>query len=69
MTVKIQVKFFQVVTLCGVVLGYQCFSGICCIHLHFTMKMEAAWSSEMLVSYHSTTTQNSTCGGIKNQLE
>jgi len=39
---------------CSVVVGYQCFSGPCCIHLCFTLKMEAAWISEMLVPYHNT---------------
>jgi hypothetical protein len=30
---KIHVKFFWVVTLCSVVVGYQCFRGPCCLHL------------------------------------
>jgi len=36
---------FWVVTLCNYVVGYQ----------HFTLKMEAAWLSKSLVSYHYTT--------------
>jgi len=43
---------FSVVTLHTDVVGYQCFGGLCCLHLHFTLKMEAARSSEMLVFYH-----------------
>jgi hypothetical protein len=43
------------ILLCSAVLGYQRFGGTCCLHLHFTPKMEAACSSETLVSYHSTT--------------
>jgi len=36
------VESFWVVTPCGVMAGYQ----------RFTLKMEAAWTSEMIVSYH-----------------
>jgi len=36
------------------VAGNQCFTGSCCLHLHFTLKVEAARSSEMLISYHIT---------------
>jgi len=39
-TVKVQVKFFWVMTLCSVVVGYQCFRGPS--SLLFTLKMEAA---------------------------
>jgi len=53
MAVKIQVIFW-VVTHCGVLIGYQCFNGPNSLHFHFTLKMEAAWTSEMVVSYHST---------------
>jgi hypothetical protein len=45
--VKIQVKVFWVVTPCSVVVEYQQFGG--------TLKMEAARSSKMLVSYCNTT--------------
>jgi hypothetical protein len=48
--VKTQVKFFLVVALCSVVVGYQC---PCCLHLQDKVKMEAAQTSEM-VSYHNT---------------
>jgi len=39
---------FQVEVLC-VVVGHLGFTGPCCLHLHFTLNMEAA-----LVSYHNT---------------
>jgi len=45
MAVMFQVEVFCVVTLCNFVVGYQC----------FTLKMEAARTSETLVSYYSTT--------------
>jgi hypothetical protein len=54
MTVKIQFKVFWVVMPCSVVVGYECFGGPCQIYLHFTLKMEAAWFSKTLVSYHNT---------------
>jgi len=41
---KIQVAVFWVVTLCSSVVGYQCFRGLCCLHLHGDV-----------VSYHITT--------------
>jgi len=31
---------------------------MCCLHLHFTLKMEAAWSSKTLVCYWNTTHHN-----------
>jgi len=35
---------------CTDVIGYS-FGGLCCLQLHFTLKMEAAWSSKIMVSY------------------
>jgi hypothetical protein len=55
MVVKIQVKVFWVVMPFSTVVGYHYFGIPCYLHLHFTLKMEAASSSEMLVSYHNTT--------------
>jgi len=43
MPLLFQVKVVWIVMLCSVVVGYQC----------FTLKTEAAWTSETLVSYHS----------------
>jgi hypothetical protein len=41
-----------VMILCSDVVGYQCFRGSCWGGgIHFTLQMEAAWSSETLVSY------------------
>jgi hypothetical protein len=48
MTVKTQVKIFWVVTLCSVAIRYQHFRGL-------FLKMEAVWSSEILVSYCNAT--------------
>jgi len=33
MAVNIQIKFFWVVTLCSVAVGYHCLGGPCCLHL------------------------------------
>jgi len=44
----VQVVVFWVVMLCNVV-GYQCFRSPC--WLHFTLKAEAAQTSETVVSY------------------
>jgi hypothetical protein len=44
MTVMFHVEAFCVVTMHSAVVGYR----------HFTLKMEAAWSFETLVSYHNT---------------
>jgi len=52
--VKIQVEVFWVVTPCTDVIGYQRFGGPCYLILHFTLKMEAAWTSETLVFYNNT---------------
>jgi hypothetical protein len=49
--VRIQVEIFRVVMPCSVVVGYQRFRGSCCLHLQGEV---TAWSSETLVSYHST---------------
>jgi hypothetical protein len=46
---------FWVVTPYSDVVGYQYFRGPCCLHLQGEVKMEAARSSEPLVSYHFTT--------------
>jgi hypothetical protein len=37
----IQVEVFWIVMLHSVAVGYQCFGGYCCLHLHFTLKMKA----------------------------
>jgi len=48
--IKIQVAVFWVVTSCNFVLRYQRFGGNWCLHLQNEVKMEAAWTSETLVS-------------------
>jgi hypothetical protein len=45
MAVKIQVEIIYVVTPCSIMVGYQ----------YFSLKMEAAWTYKMSVSYHNTT--------------
>jgi hypothetical protein len=59
MAVIFQVEIVWVVMPCSVVVGYHCFRGPCCLHLQdFTLKMEAVWTSEILVSLlHDTATQ------------
>jgi hypothetical protein len=59
MAVKIKVDVFWVVTSCSVVVGYRHFRGQC-----YLLKMEEAWTSEVLVFYHITRRHNpktSTC--------
>jgi hypothetical protein len=67
---------FCVATLCNDVVGYQCSRGPCCLHLHFTLKMEAEWSSETLASYHITIRRRNTlawgwrqCGVVSLKME
>jgi len=53
MVVQIQVKVFWVVIPCSVVVGWQYFTGLCCLHLQgWTWRKQR--SSEMLLSYHNT---------------
>jgi hypothetical protein len=44
----IQIEVSWVVTPYNTAVGYQSFGGPCCLRLHFTLKMEAANSSETL---------------------
>jgi hypothetical protein len=55
MVMKIQVMAFWVVMPYGDTVGHQYFGGPLLLHLHFTLKMEVAWSSKTVVSYHITT--------------
>jgi len=56
-----QVKILWVVTPCSLVVQYQSFRGPCCLQLHFTLKIEAAW---LLKRWYPTTTLH----GITNQI-
>jgi hypothetical protein len=61
-----QVEFFWFVTPRNVAVGYQRFRGPGCLRLHFTLKMEAASSSETLVYYRNITRRhNSEDLGLK----
>jgi hypothetical protein len=53
MSVKMHVVVFWVMIRGGDV-GYQCFGGVCCLHIQGEVKMQAAWPSKM-VSCHITT--------------
>jgi hypothetical protein len=53
--VKILVEAFWILKPCSVAVGCQSFRGSYCLHLHFTLKMEAARPSETLVSFRNTT--------------
>jgi len=58
MAVWIHNGVFWVVTLGSVVVGYQHFGGLCC--LHSQGEMEAAWSSKVSVYYHNTMLRHNT---------
>jgi len=53
-SVKIQAEF-QVLKPCSVMVGYRRFGCPCCLHHHFTLRMEARRMSETSVSYHNST--------------
>jgi hypothetical protein len=52
--VKIHVEIFWVVRPCSIVVGHERFRGPRCLHLQGEVKVEAAWTSETLVSLHNT---------------
>jgi hypothetical protein len=53
--VMFKVEVFRIVTLCIVVVGHQHIRCPCCLHLQGEVKMEAACTSETLVSHHNIT--------------
>jgi hypothetical protein len=54
MALNIRVEVFRVVTPWSVDVRYRNFEGYGCLHLQFTLKVEAARSSETLVSHSNT---------------
>jgi hypothetical protein len=52
---KTQIVIFRILKSRSDMVGYQCFGGPYCLHLQGEVEMEAARSSETLVSYHITT--------------
>jgi hypothetical protein len=50
LTVESLLQYVHDMMPCTDVIGYS-FGGLCCLQLHFTLKMEAAWSSKIMVSY------------------
>jgi hypothetical protein len=57
------------VTLCSIAVGYRRFGGPCCLHLQGKVKMEAARSSETVISYlHATRHHNPEDHGLNRSL-
>jgi hypothetical protein len=50
--VKIQAEVFWVVMLCNVVVGYQCFRGPCCLHLHQYGGSKVIWNIQILPQHY-----------------